>query len=1083
MRSEMRLARRPQAFLHNRMSASLASESVLHMPFTVDNHAVMGTSTADSTASNRFRKQPERFEPAEFASRPLPDVAERQGSQKARARELALEREQHLACERRSAYEEGLAEAASKAEIVVKSIKNRMDELWTQLTDLRKRHEKEKKEAADLWRKTESEKRQKTLEHFFANPLQHVARPRKEPESLGQGYTERNIASGSFAQHVKAVELQIITLAKDDPLKQLQLAAAVSQRMQGIRTLRERDLEAWNYVRNSLKAFFSTLRDRYEGRFPNHVRAAQQAVCAAVANAVPTRKLHVVSAELGVSIERLSEGRKHWTEWVSGDRESIADLRGNMRSDGMDDKWIEFAIDVWKTSTRRSERAKDSVRNPNDKSDKQLYRIHWLEVRIRDIHEHIVREGKRKFDVPAVETTPATEGSPAVEAKPAVEFHFSWWYTTKVRPFFVKDGGREVCVCVYHLRFDLLVQALYNYVKRLRQDIKMCTCQHANHKSPIDFRRAYVCQRNEGERFDAIACATNICDRCADLKMFKVCDCTSVEALPKIKCQVYERISYECKDGTIKDKKDFVPRELPWTEFEKGLRKYWPKFMLHHDVGKWQDDECSWLKTHVPRGETFEIEDFGENYHIERKREHQSYYFCEVGVTLHGCMQRVRVEDLSDDYLGGAGERARLMELFAREQKLAIVLIAHIVISEDLAHDNAFVQHVNSNITWPWLKRVLAPGTIIRRRTLCTDGAPQQYKLADQILWISKQGSDIDNFISGCATSAANISAEQPTPHVRHVFRGTAHGKDDSDPELGHHKNAADRWQLRAAEGEVARIFTPRDFYEFASTQMRELQKDFYTRKGVGIFRREFHWVPNRGIGSVNRRIPGCNRIGDVGIKKLHFFESVGRPGFVGIRERSCSQCPACVDGRFEACENWERCGKYRILELSPKTAIPRPSTRCHRENGALAFAESAKEGAFFAVDRTNDSMEKFTLFSVAKDSMLRVADQPIKADNVSHLDVRKNEEVIDGVRYSCVSPGGTVFARTGVEVVVPIASIFAFNCDVEELDTSRRTFRSHIHMRKWQLSSDEHSRLLHLLSETLDDIVQDAVQNVSGRS
>ena len=82
------------------------------------------------------------------------------------------------------------------------------------------------------------------------------------------------------------------------------------------------------------------------------------------------------------------------------------------------------------------------------------------------------------------------------------------------------------------------------------------------------------------------------------------------------------------------------------------FRKYWPKLQLHHDMGKWQDDECIYLKSHVERGEWFEIEDFGENYHIERKREHQSYYFSEIGVSLHGNMLRICVEDLSDEYLG-----------------------------------------------------------------------------------------------------------------------------------------------------------------------------------------------------------------------------------------------------------------------------------------------------------------------------------------------------------------------------------------------------------------------------------------------
>lgn len=70
---------------------------------------------------------------------------------------------------------------------------------------------------------------------------------------------------------------------------------------------------------------------------------------------------------------------------------------------------------------------------------------------------------------------------------------------------------------------------------------------------------------------------------------------------------------------------------------------------------------------------------------------------------------------------------------------------------------------------------------------------------------------------------------------------------------------------------------------------MRMLQKNDYSRKGVKL-----HWIPNQGHESINRRIHGCNRLGGVGIKKIHFFESVGRLGFVGIRERSCHM-PWCI--------------------------------------------------------------------------------------------------------------------------------------------------------------------------------------------
>lgn len=173
--------------------------------------------------------------------------------------------------------------------------------------------------------------------------------------------------------------------------------------------------------------------------------------------------------------------------------------------------------------------------------------------------------------------------------------------------------------------------------------------------------------------------------------------------------QLYEKFQYECMDETVKEKKDFRPAEISFTDFDTLFRKYWPKFALHHDIGKWQDDECAYLKTHLDRGETFEIQDFGENYHIVRKREHQSYYFSEVGVTLYGGMVRIRIEDLSDGYLG-PGERKRLEDIFFALQKPPILLIAHIGISEDLVHGNAFVQHFNSKIIGPWLQSVLAPG-------------------------------------------------------------------------------------------------------------------------------------------------------------------------------------------------------------------------------------------------------------------------------------------------------------------------------------------------------------------------------------
>ena len=123
---------------------------------------------------------------------------------------------------------------------------------------------------------------------------------------------------------------------------------------------------------------------------------------------------------------------------------------------------------------------------------------------------------------------------------------------------------------------------------------------------------------------------------------------------------------------------------------------------------------------------------------------------------------------------------------------------------------------------------------------------------------------------------------------------------------------------------------------------------------------------------------------------------------------------------------------------------------------------------------------------SQSKDSLFREADEALEADEVGTFKVSIGDLVIDAVRYSCVSAGGTVFTPllNVIEVVVPTQAILAFDLDMSRLDTSRCSARVQTgRVEKWQLSSDEHARVLHLLTETSDDAVAAAVQNARGRS
>jgi hypothetical protein len=59
---------------------------------------------------------------------------------------------------------------------------------------------------------------------------------------------------------------------------------------------------------------------------------------------------------------------------------------------------------------------------------------------------------------------------------------------------------------------------------------------------------------------------------------------------------------------------------------------------------------------------------------------------------------------------------------------------------------------------------------------------------------------------------------------------------------------------------------------------------------------------------------------------------------------------------------------------------------------------------------------------------MFREANEAIIADDRGRLNVTVGEYVIDAVRFSCVSAGGTVFTSVGLEVIVPVKAILAFD-------------------------------------------------------
>ena len=91
-------------------------------------------------------------------------------------------------------------------------------------------------------------------------------------------------------------------------------------------------------------------------------------------------------------------------------------------------------------------------------------------------------------------------------------------------------------------------------------------------------------------------------------------------------------------------------------DFLEDWVEFWPKYVHHNDVHKWQNDDRKHIISNLPRGFVETVEDFAENYSIEMMREFQSKYWSQVSATLYGVMLVGHVEDFKDDFFEGGNE-------------------------------------------------------------------------------------------------------------------------------------------------------------------------------------------------------------------------------------------------------------------------------------------------------------------------------------------------------------------------------------------------------------------------------------------
>lgn len=307
---------------------------------------------------------------------------------------------------------------------------------------------------------------------------------------LGTGYSDTQRRDLIY-KHLRKLLAELRRITGGDAHKAKQLAdllycrahAGERRRTDNVHSIVEHRRDVAEAITGSLREFVHALHDAGgAGRYPTKIRHAQQILATAVSRAAHYTRTSYreVGNYLGLDARLIGKCAARFDE-LQGDGawEQLYDDRSRERADVTPPAWRDFALHYWTDDSlglvRPSEVARDTMRNPSDRSDKSSYRKFYLQKNLGEGHAEMFAAGKAAF---------------------GDKFHLSFTYFSDLRPFYVKDASRDTCVCVYHMRWHEFANGIHNYRHNLRSNkIANCNCVWAPNERAL--RKQLICHRPE----------------------------------------------------------------------------------------------------------------------------------------------------------------------------------------------------------------------------------------------------------------------------------------------------------------------------------------------------------------------------------------------------------------------------------------------------------------------------------------------------------------------------------------------------------------------------------------------------------
>ena len=181
-------------------------------------------------------------------------------------------------------------------------------------------------------------------------------------------------------------------------------------------------------------------------------------------------------------------------------------------------------------------------------------------------------------------------------------------------------------------------------------------------------------------------------------------------------------------------------------------------------------------------------------------------------------------------------------------------------------------------------------------------------------------------------------------------------------PECGRCKFCLEMEEMRHTNKKPTEMKASRDAFLFLQAHMHceDTDRNIFEKKGVGIYKRKFHWA------GAKEALP-LHRLAEVdtvtGSDSWHMFYDTGHVRHILVREIACFSCEACKQMNWRSCRKLRMCGPTMSKEVVMKKAnrVDAPLSRSAIVVEAKKIAQGVKRGAMLGVECASEQ-EPFIL-------------------------------------------------------------------------------------------------------------------------